>query len=221
MSIERALNKTARRSRGSAGYPQALLRCLGDAAPESVASRGNLAILNGHKLAIFCSRKCPGGLILQTYDVARALRDAGVTVISGFHSSMEEECLTLLLRGSQSIIICPARGIERMRVPREWREPLAEGRLLILSPFDGRHRRTTATRARRRNRFAAALADSVLVAHAESGGATEALCREVLAWGKPLLALDDEANAHLFALGATAVPPHLNRRPFSSATWRV
>src|SRR4051812_24052733 len=75
---------------------------------------GNLAILQRRLLGFFCSTRCPGEVILRTYDLARVLRDAGVTVISGFHSPMEKECLTLVLRGTQPIIVCPAREIERM-----------------------------------------------------------------------------------------------------------
>ena len=207
VSIECLLSETARLTRDSAGYPQALLGWLGDAAPESVAARGNLDILEHDKLAFFCSVKCPGSLILQTYDVACALRDAGVTVVSGFHSPMEEECLALLLRGSQPIIICPARGIEGMRVPRDWKEPLDQGRLLLLSPFERKQRRPTVKLALARNEFVAALGDVVLFAHAEPGGKTEDLCRRAVEWGKPALALDDDANAGLIALGAHPVAP--------------
>jgi predicted Rossmann fold nucleotide-binding protein DprA/Smf involved in DNA uptake len=60
---------------------------------------GNLDILKTPLLGFFCSTKCPGNVIVHTYDLARALRDAGVPVICGFHSPMEKECLDLLLRG--------------------------------------------------------------------------------------------------------------------------
>lgn len=50
---------------------------------------GDLNILNQQSLALFCSVKCPGNLILQTYDLAQRLRKSGVTVIGGFHSPME------------------------------------------------------------------------------------------------------------------------------------
>src|SRR5919197_4693895 len=83
------------------GYPPAVHEYLGDRAPTTLTALGNLDILRQKKLALFCSVKCPGTLILQTYDLARALRDAGVTVIGGFHSPMEKECLALLLRGAQ------------------------------------------------------------------------------------------------------------------------
>ena len=77
-----------------------------------------------------------------------------------------------------------------MRVPTEWRTPLAAARLLVLSPFDAKHRRITADNAQLRNRFAAALADRVLIPHAAPGSKTEAFAREVEGWGMRCLELD-------------------------------
>jgi len=171
-------------SHGEVRYPTAAMALLGDAAPERIYAIGNLDVLSQPLLALFCSSKCPGSVILQTYDAVCALRDAGVTIISGFHSPIEKECLRLLLRGTQPIVICPARSIERMRMPSEWRAPLAAGRLLILSPFDAKHPRITAETAQYRNRFAAALATRILIPHAAPGSKTEAFAREVEGWGK-------------------------------------
>jgi len=92
-----------------------------DVAGQSVMAVGNQGILQPKKLALFCSRKCPGNLILKAYDLARSLREEGTTVISGFHTPVEKECLRILLRGAQPIIICPARSIEGMRIPSEWK----------------------------------------------------------------------------------------------------
>jgi len=78
---------------------------------------GNPVILQRNKLALFCSKKCPGNLILKAYDLVHELRESGTTVISGFHTPIEKECLRILLRGDQPIIICPARSIENMRIP--------------------------------------------------------------------------------------------------------
>ena len=94
-----------------------------------------------------------------------------------------------------------------MRLPRDWREPLAQGRLLLLSPFGGKQRRPTVKLALARNEFVAALADSALFAYAEPGGKTEGLCRRVTDWGKPALTLDDDANAALVACGARPMEP--------------
>ena len=195
-------------------YPPSLRTYLTDRAPATITARGNLEILFSKTpapiVALFCSVQCSSATILRTYDLARALRDAGMTVISGFHSPMEKECLNVLLGGAQPIIICPARSIERLRLPAAWKAALAQGRLLLLSPFAEKHRRATTSRAQARNEIVAALADVLLIAHAVSGGKTERFCRAVLAWGKPLLALEGDENAGLFALGATPVrPDHL------------
>ena len=90
----------------------------------------------------------------------------------------------------------------RSRRSVAWRAPLAQGRLLLLSPFDARCKRPTAALAQQRNRFMGALADAVFVAHASPGGKTESLCREIVAWGKPLWTVDAPDNANLLALGA-------------------
>ena len=116
---------------------------------------GNPDILKRPLVGLFCSIRCPGNVILRTYDLARALREAGVPVIGGFHSPMEKECLDLLLRGRQPEVICPARSLARMRIPMGWRNPLAEGRLLIVSPFDEKHKRATVALADERNRLIA------------------------------------------------------------------
>ena len=64
---------------------------------------GNIEILSRKLLGFFFFFKCPGNIILKTYDLARALREAGITVSSGFHSPIEKDVFDLLLRGSQPI----------------------------------------------------------------------------------------------------------------------
>ena len=71
------------------------------------------------------------------------MRDAGVPVMGGFQTPLEGECLRLLLRGEQPVVVCPARGIDKMRVPRDWSPALDGGRLLVLSPFPATVRRPT------------------------------------------------------------------------------
>ena len=67
-------------------------------------------------------------------------------------------------------------------------------------------RRATAETATYRNRFAAALADAVLVAYAGPGSKTEALAHEVLAWGKPLHTIESPHNQALLRMGALPLP---------------
>lgn len=175
---------------GDADYPPALAPALGASAPPSLSILGNAALLRGRLLALFCSANCPGDIILKLYEHTQALRDRGVTVASGFHSPVEQECLRILLRGTQPVVICPARGIDRMRLPADWLKGIAAGRVLVMAPFNAEHRRVTEDLARRRNEFVAVLADEVLIAHAAPGGQMEALSRRVSALGKVISTLE-------------------------------
>ena len=175
--------------------------------PPETAHLGNLRLLEERLTAFFCSRRCPGDLILKTYDLARTMREAGVPVIGGFQTPMEKECLRLLLRGSQPVVVCPARGIDNMRVPRNWRVALDEDRLLVMSPFPPTRRRPTVQLAAQRNSFVANLAAQVFIAHAAPGSKTEDFARKIAASGKLLLTLDSPSNGNLAEMGAEALGP--------------
>jgi len=151
---------------GNPNYPAALREGRGAEKVPRLAALGNTDILAKPLLGFLCSVRCPGEAILRTYDAARVLRDAGVPVIGGFHSPMEKECLALLLKGSQSVVICPARSIGNMRIPALWRKPLSDGRLLILSVFPPEQKRVTAELAERRNQLVGALAHAMIVPYA-------------------------------------------------------
>jgi hypothetical protein len=129
---------------------------------------GNLDILNRNLLGLFCSIRCPGNIILKTYDLARSSRDAGITVISGFHSPIEKDVFDLLLGGSQPLVVCPARSIENMRIPNVWKEAIDNDRLLVLSPFKKKHKRVTASLSEQRNQMVALLASDALEVEAKS-----------------------------------------------------
>ncbi len=135
-------------------------------------------------------------------DLARALRDAGVVVVSGFHSPLERDCFEFLIRGDQGVIWCPARTIDPYRIPKDRRQAVEDGRLLLLSPFDSTCRRQTKRLAKQRNEFVAALADIVIVACADPGGSLEALAGKALAWGKPVVTFAIPDTENLVALGA-------------------
>jgi len=131
-------------------YPPRLRERLGDAAPAQLTTLGNLNALALPKTALFCSARCPGSVILAAYDQAARWRDAGRCIISGFHSPVEQECLRILLRGTQPIILCPARALPS-RISADWQHPLTEGRLLILSGFTATEKRITTELAARRH----------------------------------------------------------------------
>ena len=172
---------------------------------QKLYSKGNLQMLEEPLTAFFCSGRCPGDLILKTYDLAHSIRDAGVSVIGGFQTPMEKECLRLLLRGRQPVVICPARSIENMRMPSEWRSSFDEERLLILSPFPKHQRRSTAETAAHRNDLVASLAHQIFIGQPAPGSKTETFARRLSAIGKPILTLDSPANANLVEMGGHGV----------------
>lgn len=197
------------------GFPPQLAQYLGEKAPARIASLGSLDILNSKPLALICSVKCPGDIILHTYDLAQRLRDAGASVIGGFHSPMERECLRILVRGRQPVIVCPARGLQGMRIPSEHKSALEEGRLLYLSPFSNKLHRPTIDSALLRNRFVAALAKKIVVPYAAPDSKTFELCRLLKSWGKSLYTLETDRNAALVNLGAQAIRTETATFPIS------
>lgn len=174
-----------------------------ESAPAVFWAAGPTSILDGDKTAFFCSSQCPGGVILKTFDAITAMRDERRTMIGGFHSPMEWECLRILLRGHQPVIWVPARSIQCMHLKPELQPAFEAGRLLILSPFEPKHKRITVALAEKRNRVVGALADRVFVAHAAPGSRTMTLCTELQAQGKEIVTVSDPANSALQSLAGS------------------
>lgn len=185
-------------------YPAQLPRYLAASAPARLTLRGNPALWHQPgqpQIALFCSGRVPAGILLALHDWAQANRRAGFTLISGFQSPAEQEAFTVLLGGQISLIYCPAREVETIRLKPAWRQAMEADRLLLLSPFSGSVRRGTTQTAHYRNRVIAALADKIIVAHAVPGGKTGALVQEALGWGKSVFTFTHPANSHLLAGG--------------------
>lgn len=141
---------------------------------KEISSLGNPELLQFHKTAFLCSRSVPASAVLKCYDWAIAQRETGKCVISGFHSQIEQDVLHYLLKGRQPIIIALARGL-KAKIEPELQQPLAEGRLLIITPFDRSVKRVTAQTAATRNTMMIELADSITVGYASAGGQLEKL----------------------------------------------
>jgi len=180
-------------NQNSPEYPELLQTRVGADRPKEIIAAGNMDLLSLSKTALFCSVSSPGSVILRTYDQAARFRDESRCIISGFHSPVEKECLRILLRGTQPIIICPARSLP-VRIPAEWQQPFSEGRILLLSPFS-KENRTTSKLAVRRNEFVAALSDNAWFAHIAPGGQAEQLTHRFAGWNVPFSKLDNLTEA--------------------------
>jgi predicted Rossmann fold nucleotide-binding protein DprA/Smf involved in DNA uptake len=170
-------------SQGDHAYSDRLIQRLGDEAPMTISVVGVLSPLSAPMTAFLCSKATPGATILKAFDQAAAWRDAGRCVISGFHSPLERQCLDILLRGEQPIVMALARGLSALRLPADQRKALDEGRLTVISPFPQGEKRVTADLARRRNQFVTAMADEVVFAFISPSGSLSLLVHELEGWG--------------------------------------
>jgi predicted Rossmann fold nucleotide-binding protein DprA/Smf involved in DNA uptake len=200
---------------GTPEYPQAaatwqLLRNTGGlfnaekaTAGPILAALGQPEILQRQTIGLLCSVRCPGNLILMTYEFAKKTSRDGAAIIGGFHSPMERTCLDTLLARHVPVVYCPARRLNPRGIPRLWDGALAEGRLLVISPFLDSQRHVTRDLAHQRNLLIAALANTLLVPYAVRGGKTEAVVRLSVHHGKTVLTFDDPETEHLVGLGAS------------------
>lgn len=158
-------------------------------------------------LALFVSRRASPLSVLVAYDLARALRDAAVPIVGGFDAPVERDCLDLLLRGQQPVLVVVARPLARFRPPTSWAAALRDGRLRLMSPFAPEERGSPLANARRRNEAVAERSAGLLVVHASPGGGVERLALSALAKRhKPVFVPDIPANRALLSAGAQPLP---------------
>jgi predicted Rossmann fold nucleotide-binding protein DprA/Smf involved in DNA uptake len=141
-------------------------------------SIGYKDLLKLPKTAFLCSRQVPASVVLKCYDWAIEQRESGVCVISGFHSQLEKDVLHYLLKGQQPIILALARGLKEKLEP-ELAQPLEQGRLLIITPFDKSVKRVSSQNAQTRNKLMTDLADQITIGYSSPGGQIEELVKGI------------------------------------------
>ena len=186
----------------AANYPSRLRQRLGKDAP-SLTIQGPTEWFSGtgHPLiALFSSVKAPARLILQAHEVAQQWRAQPVTIISGFQSPLEEEIWAVLIQdivdfrnpppaqAGPRLIKVLARGMVT-RLSAHEQHAIATGDLALVSPFPASVKRATSATALQRNLVASALADQVVIGHAEEGSRTAQLVRRIQPWGLPVAGL--------------------------------
>lgn len=123
---------------------------------------GNPALLAEPLLGFIASRLCPGHVFIETLERVPQWAKAGRVLVSGFHSPLEQQVLHSLLRRQGRAVKVLARHIPPGRDYRPAaleREPLTQGRLLILSASPVTENRTTRASALARNGLVITLSD--------------------------------------------------------------
>ena len=124
---------------------------------EEIDYLGNKELLNKQKTAFLASSTISPEMVLCCYDWAAGQHEG--CVVSGFSSKLERDVLHFLIKAECPIILVLARRMYR-EIPEELKEPLAQGRLLIISTNNAvRQSKVTALA---RNKYVCELADSII-----------------------------------------------------------
>jgi len=124
---------------------------------------GNTDLLAEPLLGLIASRACPGHVLLETLARVPEWVKAGRVIVSGFHSPLEQQVLHSVLRRKGRAVKVLARGMsDYYRTTAEEREPLAAGRMLVLTACPPEVRRTTRETAVARNRLVLTLASEIV-----------------------------------------------------------
>ena len=155
-------------SRADAAYPQRLKKRLGEDAPPVLYGCGNASILDSGGLAVVGSRNVDDALIEYTEDAGRFTAAAGRAVISGGARGIDQAAMRGALNAGGIVVGILADGLEKAAVRREHREPLMNGRLALICPYDPAARFNVG-HAMQRNKLIYALADAALVVNSDHG----------------------------------------------------
>lgn len=118
---------------------------------------GNKELLKLKKIAFLASSTIPLDMVLHCYDWATAKHEG--CVVSGFSSKLEQDVLHFLLKAKCPVIVVLARQMYKV-IPEELKEPLEQGRLLIISTSTAV--RQSKVTAHARNKYICEIAEQIL-----------------------------------------------------------
>ena len=161
-------------SRADASYPRRLKARLKEDAPPVLYGCGDAGLLETGGLAVVGSRHADAELIAFTEAVGRLAAEARQTLISGGARGIDRAAMAGALSAGGHVAGVMADSLERAGVVPDHREPLMDGKLVLISPYDpaaGFH----VGNAMQRNKVIYALADAALVVSADfqKGGTWE------------------------------------------------
>ncbi len=167
-------------SQSDADYPIRFKQHLKRRLPPLLFGVGNRSLLKGGGLAIVGSRKIDDDNKRFTRQVAQICAQNQITVVSGGARGVDQIAMTAVLKANGVGIAILADNLLKKSQQKQYDRPLAEGRLLLLSPY----KPTISFRvwkAMERNKLIYAMADYGLVVRSEEEkGGTWAGAKEEL-----------------------------------------
>jgi len=158
-------------SRADSRYPRRLKVRLKEDAPPLLYGCGDIALLEKGGLAVVGSRHVDDELISFTETVGRLSAEAHRTIVSGGARGIDRAAMHGALMAGGDVAGVMADSLERAALAPDNREPLMEGRLVLVSPYDP-GAGFNVGHAMQRNKLIYALADAALVVTSdfEKGG---------------------------------------------------
>ena len=210
-------------SRSDADYPARYKKHLKDKAPPLLFGVGDRSLLNGGGLGIVGSRNVDPEGEAFTRKAAELCAYAGMPVVSGGARGVDQISMTTALEAGGITIGILAENLLKKSVERKYRHAIAQGKLLLISPYHPNARFTVGT-AMGRNKLIYAMADYGLVVSAEYQkggtwtGAQEELKKELC---RPVFVRvgnnTPQGNSKLMNLGAIPWPESIDRDHFRQA----
>jgi predicted Rossmann fold nucleotide-binding protein DprA/Smf involved in DNA uptake len=207
-------------SRSDTDYPVRYKKHLKDKAPPLLFGVGDRSLLSGGGLGIVGSRNVDQEGEAFTHQVAELCAYNRMPVVSGGARGVDQISMTAALEAGGVTIGVLAENLLKKSVERSARHAIADGRLLLLSPYHPNARFSVGT-AMGRNKLIYAMSDYGLVVSAEYkkggtwAGAEEELKREI---SLPVFVRTGnkapQGNNRLLDLGAIPWPESIDRNSF-------
>lgn len=158
-------------SRADAKYPKRFKAKLKEDAPPLLYGCGDIALLEKGGLAVVGSRHVDDELIGFTENVGRLSAEAHRSIVSGGAKGIDRAAMHGALMAGGDVAGVMADSLEKAALARDNREPLMDGRLVLVSPYDPAAGFNVG-HAMQRNKLIYALADAALVVTSdfEKGG---------------------------------------------------
>lgn len=167
-------------SRGDPDYPRRYKKHLGEKAPPFLFGAGDRNLMQGGGLAVVGSRNVTRDGESFTKEVASWCARGGMPIVSGGARGVDQISMLAALDAGGYVIGILADSLLKQSVSSHARSAIADGRLLLLSPYHPGARFTVGT-AMGRNKFIYAMADYALVVQTDhkKGGTWEGACEEL------------------------------------------
>ncbi|MDK1119535.1 MAG: DNA-processing protein DprA [Anaerolineae bacterium] len=214
-------------SRSDQDYPQRYKNHLKDKAPPLLFGVGDSSLLKGGGVAIVGSRNVDSEGEAFAMEVGDLCAFNNMPVVSGGARGVDQIAMNAALDANGTVIGVLAQNLLRTSTERNARVAIADGRLLLLSPYHPNARFTVGT-AMARNKLLYAMADYGLVVSAEfNNGGTWAGAKEELKRNNPLpvfVRISDAApsgNTKLLGLGAIEWPSNLKKQKLNKQLEKI